>query len=730
MIEQTTYDRLIGLTVGNYRLERHIGLSKLGPTFLARTDAASTTFLLRFLPGPTNLGAADRDAYLERFQHQASQIATLQHPYILPLLGYGSYRGVPYLVSPHISMRSLRTRLTKSGALDVFVVGRYLDQIAATLEYAHQHGVLHGDLSVDCIFIRLDGQLVVADFGVMGLLALNGFDFRFEQLQAGSEICAPELLLGKPPGTYTDIYTLGALLYHLLTGSPVFTGNTPDELAQQHLYASIPPLNRLRPDLPSGLYSIIARALAKDPAQRFHHPGALANAYYRIADPQNRTRVPFVVSASLSMQNQQPFASLASLPDTQPTELNGSNNLSTPIDGDHKEQRSIPLTPFPPSHSLFPESDHLQGMHAPRLSLLRRLQRKNVRRNTLIAILIILLLIASSAVGITVIVRQSAASAALTGQVLYFDSPNAPSTNTDALSIVVQGLNAPPTGSHYDAWLINDQNEQILPLGTLVAKQNTFILTYSAGNSSGQTSTNLLAIGDKLEITLEQGTVKLPAGNIILTGTFPLMAFAHIQHLLVSFPQTPGKIGFLVGVLEQTHLLNIQTDVLQNLIDSRNADAVGCIAQSIIDIIEGKQGLHFRPLAASCALQNVTATGDGFGLLSKGGYLADAQEHATFAITQTDATNSMRLHARLLAVALSNIKGWVTTIDQDAQTLRANPTDLTIAPEIVALSDQAYHGVDTNGDGQIDPVAGEAGAFTAYEQGQLMTTLTLSPPNS
>src|SRR5437660_12791792 len=112
-------------------------------------------------------------------------------------------------------------------------------------------------------------------------------------------------------------------------------------------------------------------------------------------------------------------------------------------------------------------------------------------------------------------------------------------------------------------------------------------------------------------------------------------------------------------------------------------------------------------------------TGDGFGLLGKG-YLAGATEHATLAISQPDATNTMRLHAGLMAIALSNIKGWVTTIEQDALQLIKNPADQTKVQEIVTLADDTYHGVDVNGDGQIDPVAGEARTLTAYLQRQLM----------
>jgi hypothetical protein len=108
-------------------------------------------------------------------------------------------------------------------------------------------------------------------------------------------------------------------------------------------------------------------------------------------------------------------------------------------------------------------------------------------------------------------------------------------------------------------------------------------------------------------------------------------------------------------------------------------------------------------------------------------YLAGATEHATLAISQPDATNTMRLHAGLMAIALSNIKAWVTTIEQDALYLLKNPADLAKVQEMVTFADDAYHGVDVNGDGQIDPVTGEAGALTAYLQGQLMATLSLAP---
>lgn len=429
--------------------------------------------------------------------------------------------------------------------------------------------------------------------------------------------------------------------------------------------------------------------------------------------------MPFVVTSSPVAHAQHHFASVPSWPEVQLSELNWSNNGSTIVDSNPVLQ-----TPFPPIRPSFSESRSLRQDDGPRPSLMRRFQRKNSQRTALIVLLIILLVAASSSFGITFLLQKSMAISKPTGQVTFFDSQNGSPGHTNALSIVIHGLDTPPSGFQYNAWLINDQSEEVIALGTLSARQQTFSVSYAAESSNGQGGTNLLSAGDRLEITLEQEAVKLPAGKVILVGTFPAKAFSHIQHLLVSFPKTPGKIGVLVGVLEQTHRLNIQADVLQSNTDSGNTDAVQCAAQSIIDVIEGSKGPHYQPLPGKCALQNVTTTGDGFGLLGKG-YVVDAAEHAVLATSQPDATNQMRLHEGLVEVALSNIKGWVTTVDQNAVDLLKNPTDLAKVQEIVMLSDTAYHGVDVNGDGQIDPVAGEAGALTAYLQGQLMASFTL-----
>jgi len=351
---------------------------------------------------------------------------------------------------------------------------------------------------------------------------------------------------------------------------------------------------------------------------------------------------------------------------------------------------------------------------------MRRFQRRRVSNIVLIVGLILLLVIASGLIGGVLLSQRSSAMSSAKGQVAFFTNQNGPGANRDALNIVVHDLDTLPTGSEYAVWLINQDTEAVMTLGTLKMNNHTGSLTYLGSND------NLLFPGDKIEITLEQGTVVAPAGKVILTGTFPIKSFAHVGHLLIDYPQTPGKIGLLVGVLEQTHLLDIQAAVLQNEAANQNTAAIRCEAQSMLDIIEGKHGSNYKQLDESCTLQMWTTTGDGFGLQGKDGYLTGSTEHAGFAISQPDATNAMHVHTALMDVSLSNINGWLTTIDQDAILLRTHPTDVAKVEEIVRLADSAFHGVDVNGDGQIDPVPGEVGAITAFQQGQFIATLTLN----
>ncbi|MDQ6661084.1 MAG: hypothetical protein M3Z24_08975, partial [Chloroflexota bacterium] len=231
-----------------------------------------------------------------------------------------------------------------------------------------------------------------------------------------------------------------------------------------------------------------------------------------------------------------------------------------------------------------------------------------LRRNKFLAIILVLLVVIASVGTIALISSKNNTSPGANGQVSFSDTPNGQG-HSDALSISVNGLTAPPSGSHYDAWVVNEGNEKILALGQLTGQGQTFSLKF-AGNG-----TNLVGFGNKIEVTQEQGNVNLPSGKIVLAGTFPPQAFAHIKHLLFSFPTTPGQIGLLVGLLDQTQQLNAQAALLKSVASSRNPTPTRCAAQTIRDIIRGTRGFTTLPWASACAALSISEAGDGFGLL-------------------------------------------------------------------------------------------------------------------
>jgi Rieske Fe-S protein len=190
------------------------------------------------------------------------------------------------------------------------------------LEYMHQQGILHLNLNAQNIFLRADGQLLVAEAGLVRMLApqipgpTSATSQQSFELENGSPLLrdrrgkalyglslasapAPELLLGQSPDTATDVYALGALLYYLLTGHRVMRGSTLADITNQHLNAAVPSLNLWRQDLPMELDRLLSSAMTKNLARRPRYPGELANACAGILAPSEERRKAFGVPSAL-----------------------------------------------------------------------------------------------------------------------------------------------------------------------------------------------------------------------------------------------------------------------------------------------------------------------------------------------------------------------------------------------------------------------------------------------
>jgi len=293
MAEISSYDRLLGTVVGNYRLDRFVERHQSGPIFLA-SDGASNPYVIRFLENPLanaqgSPASPAQIVYLGLLQQEANRIAGLQHPHIQTLLSYGTFRGMFYLVYQQISSPSVRTLLAQRGPLKLQIIGGYLEQISSALEYAHGQALLHRNLATMNMYIEA-GKIIIGEFGLLRLLEISRQVVKNEEpdgsvtkgslYEGSSEGSAPEQLLAKPIDARTDIYAMGAVLYRLLTAHAPFSGKTRDEIARQHLHAEVPPLKTWREDLPGALNGVVAKAMAKEPIQRYQRPDELLQAYY------------------------------------------------------------------------------------------------------------------------------------------------------------------------------------------------------------------------------------------------------------------------------------------------------------------------------------------------------------------------------------------------------------------------------------------------------------------
>lgn len=725
MSARSPFDNLTGVSFGAYRCVELLERSDLGPLYLARGDSADAVYWLRVLPVQVPASPREQSAYYDRFLRQAEHVATLQHPHILPLLDYGYEGGLPYLVYPAVAPRTLSSQLAERGPLDLSAAARYLDQIAAALAYAHERATLHRHLSTDTLVLQREGQIAVAAFGVRRMIELSEPGGEANPLRFSVETAAPEQLTARPVERAADIYALGAVLYRMLAGTPVFVGRTREEIARQHVYTPVPALSQARPGLPPQLDDILATAMAKQPERRFPRPEALVAAFLQATTPQRPSRVlPPVVPAELTIAagRRASGPSLRALP-------------AGAVESGRLRSSDAPGgTAGPPDGSL------TSVQRAWEDSFLRTRQAKRPRNWLLVLTAATLI---AAVVGTLYVLRGGTPAAGpASARVLFADSSPGRGT-TDALQVTATNLADPPTGSRYVAWLINSQTELVVPLGTLVRQgstSSTYSVAFASRPGAPLPNANLLDVGDTFEITLERSSASVPTGTPVLRGHFPAISFVHIQHILVSFPTTPGKIGLLVGMLKQTALLVAHSDALQAAAQARDQSRELCQAHLLVNILEGTQGQHYAPVSPACAGTDPAQDGDGFGLLSgqsagsagagsgqSSGYIAEAAEHASLAATQPDATADMHAHLSLLIACVNNVRAWETQLDADAQALLANPGDTARVQEIVTLAHHAYNGYDANHDGTVAPATGEGGAIIAYQQGQQMATLVLTP---
>jgi serine/threonine-protein kinase len=260
-------ERLRASLSGRYELREEIGRGGMATVYLAHDLRHDRLVAVKVLPPAlaTTIAA-------ERFVFEIRTTAQLMHPHILGLIDSGDGDGLLYYIMPHVQGESLRDKLAREARIPVEEAARITREVASALTHAHAHGVIHRDIKPENVLLVDGTHAMVADFGLARAL-LRSADRRLTQSRhvVGTvHYMSPEQAeTGHKLDHRSDIYSLGCVLFEMLTGRPPFDADTELAVLARHLREPPPRLTGQHVRLPSGVERVVHRALEKDPERRF-----------------------------------------------------------------------------------------------------------------------------------------------------------------------------------------------------------------------------------------------------------------------------------------------------------------------------------------------------------------------------------------------------------------------------------------------------------------------------
>jgi tRNA A-37 threonylcarbamoyl transferase component Bud32 len=261
----------LGAKVGDYQILEKIGSGGMATVYRARHERLERDVAIKVLH-PTFLHEA---AFVARFEREAKIIARLDHPNIVGVYDFGEDGEQPYLVMQYVDGQTLKHYFVRHG-LSLDGIAAVMSDLAAGLDYAHRQGVLHRDIKPSNMLIDREGRACLTDFGLARILQAGESTISVDMMLGTPHYLSPEQARGETnltPGS--DVYAFAVVLYELVTGSLPFVGDTPYAVIHGHIYSPIPLPSERNADLPPALDAVLARGLAKDPAERYASAGAL-----------------------------------------------------------------------------------------------------------------------------------------------------------------------------------------------------------------------------------------------------------------------------------------------------------------------------------------------------------------------------------------------------------------------------------------------------------------------
>ncbi|MFO0011826.1 MAG: serine/threonine-protein kinase [Planctomycetota bacterium] len=273
---------LTNQTIAGYSILHRLGVGGMSEVYLAFQQSLHRHVALKVLRSDF----VGSDEHEQRFLQEARAAASLIHPNIVQVYDVGTFESIHYIAQEYVPGSNLSSFIQRRGALPLNEAVSILWQATAALQKSASIGLVHRDIKPDNLLLTPDGEVKVADFGLARARGQNQ-NLTAVGVALGTPLyMSPEQIQGLTVDSRSDLYSLGATAYHMLSGRPPFSGETPIALAMQHVQAEPVSLKQLRPDLPDELADIVHRLLRKSPDERYASAVELARDLRRLLDTQ------------------------------------------------------------------------------------------------------------------------------------------------------------------------------------------------------------------------------------------------------------------------------------------------------------------------------------------------------------------------------------------------------------------------------------------------------------
>ena len=303
---------------GRYRVERELGRGGMAKVFLGTDTVLGRTVAVKVLAPQF----ADDDGFVQRFRREAQAAASIGHPHIVSVFDTGSDDGVHYIVMEYVEGRTLAEFLAGGGRI---LPDRAIDiamDVCQALEAAHARGVIHRDIKPGNIMLNPRGEVKVTDFGIARVTTTADTVAQTAAILGTASYLSPEQAQGQPVDARSDLYSLGCVVYEMVTGRPPFLGDSPVAVASKQVLEQPVPPSKLNSDVTPDLDAVILRALAKNPANRYQSAEEMRADLERAKRGLPVDATPLLAAGATQVLDRPPAQATQVLPPPEPERRN------------------------------------------------------------------------------------------------------------------------------------------------------------------------------------------------------------------------------------------------------------------------------------------------------------------------------------------------------------------------------------------------------------------------